>query len=351
VRGGLATSVVLHAAILGWALFTIQAQRELPVAAPEPIAVDLVNSSELTRLRQGERSAKQLKADAKEPPKEEPPAKQEAPKPTQATAAAPPEPPPPKEEAKKEEPKKEEPKEEPKKEAALAPPPPAAVPPVPAPDEQKKLDEILKEQERQAEEQKKAEEQKRLEEEKKQAELKKQQEAKKKREAELKKKREEEKKRKAAEAKKRFDAERISALLNKMPDKGAARPSVPLDQQAKGIKGPVLGAPEGRDKQISASEIAILAQIIRSCVQSKWNVMGGGEGAQHTVVKLRLRFNADGTLATAPVVMNPQSTTTFLAISDSAIRAAEACQPYSLPPARYEVWKDIVLNFDPRDMF
>ena len=114
----------------------------------------------------------------------------------------------------------------------------------------------------------------------------------------------------------------------------------------------MLGAPEGRDKQLSASEIAILAQIIRSCVQSKWNVLGGGEGAQQTVVKLRLRFNAGRhAWRAAPVVMNPQIDADFLAVSDSAIRAAEACQPYPLPPAKYEVWKDIVLNFDPRDMF
>jgi colicin import membrane protein len=332
VRGGLVTSVLLHAAILGWALFTIQAQRELRVAEPEPIAVDLVNASDLTKLRQGVRTAKQLEAEAKETKAE--PAKKEAPKPAPAAAAPPPPPPPPKEEAKK---------EEPPKEVAAVPPPPAAVPF--APEEQKKLDDMLKEQERQAEEQRRAEEAR------KQAELKKKQEdAKKKREAELKKKREEEKKRKEAEAKKNFDAEKIAALLNKTPDKGAPLPSSTPNEPTK-AKGPVLGAPEGRDRQISASEIAILVQIIRSCVQSKWNVMGGGEGAQHTVVKLRLRFNADGTLAGPPVVMNPQTTPTFLAISDSAIRAAEACQPYSLPPAKYEIWKDIVLNFDPRDMF
>ncbi len=72
MRGGLVTSVMLHAAILGWALFTIQAQRELRVAEPEPIAVDLVNASELTRLRQGARTAKQMEAEAKETPKAEP---------------------------------------------------------------------------------------------------------------------------------------------------------------------------------------------------------------------------------------------------------------------------------------
>ena len=55
MRGGLVTSVLLHAAILGWALFTIQAQRELRVAEPEPIAVDLVSASDHTKLRQGAR--------------------------------------------------------------------------------------------------------------------------------------------------------------------------------------------------------------------------------------------------------------------------------------------------------
>ena len=359
MRSGLATSVVLHAAILAWALFTIQAQRELRMAEPEPIVVDLVNASDLTRLRQGARDAKQLEAQPKEAPKTEP-TKKEAPKPAPVATAPPP---PPQAEAPKEEPKaepKEEPKEEPKKEVASAPPPaPAPVPPAPDPDEQKKLDELLKEQERQAEEQRKLEEQKkieeqrRLEEERKQAELKRKlEEEKRRKEAELKRKREEEKKRKEAEAKKKFDAEKIAALLNKVPDKGAPRPSVPLEEQAKALpKGPVLGAPEGRDRQVSASELAILAQRIRQCVQSKWNLLAGGESAQHTLVKIRLRFNPDGTLAAPPVIMNPQSTPYFLAVSDSAIRAAQACEPYSLPPDKYDLWKDIVLNFDPRDMF
>jgi colicin import membrane protein len=218
-------------------------------------------------------------------------------------------------------------------------------------EEKKKLEE---EKKRLEEETRKAEEKRRQEEEeRRQAELKKkQEEEKRRREAEAKKKREEEKRRKEAEAKKKFDAEKISALLNKMPDKGAPRPSVPLDEQAKALnKGPVLGAPEGRDQQLSASELAILAQIIKSCVQSKWNVLGGGESAQNTQVKLRLRFNPDGRLASEPQVMNPQNTPYFLAVRDSALRAVQACEPYSLPPAKYEFWKDIVLNFDPRDMF
>jgi colicin import membrane protein len=346
VRGGLATSVVLHAAILAWALVTIQAQRELRLA-DEPIPVGIMTESEVTRLRQGARNAKQLEAQPKEAPKAEP-SKKEAPKPTPAAAAPPPPPPPP----------KEEPKEEPKKEVASlpppapAPPPPAALPPAPAPDEQKKLDELLKEQERQAEEQKKIEEQKRLEEERRQAELKKKlEEEKRRKEAELKKKREDEKKRKEAEAKKKqFDAEKIAALLNKAPDKGSPPPSSAPTDPTK-AQGPVLGAPEGRDQVLSASEKALLVQIIRQCVQSKWNVLAGGESAQNVQIKMRLRFNPDGTLAAPPQITNPQSTPFFLAVSDSALRAVQACEPYSLPPAKYEAWKDIIMTFDPRDMF
>ena len=111
------------------------------------------------------------------------------------------------------------------------------------------------------------------------------------------------------------------------------------------------GTPDGRDRQLSASELAILVQIIKSCVQSKWSVMGGGEGAQSAQVKIRLRFNPDGRLASAPTIVNPQNTPYFLAVSDSALRAVQACEPFPLPTDKYDVWKDMILNFDPREMF
>jgi colicin import membrane protein len=390
VHFGLIISLCLHAALLGWAVLNIQTLAPLNVAEPEPVAVELVTPGEVTKLRLGSRTAKQLQAQPKESPRPDV-AKKEAPKPTPVAAAPPPpEPPPAKDEPKPEAakaelppPPPEPPKPEPAKPEPAKPEPdpvaeklaalePAPAPPVPALEEQlRQADELkkLEEEKRKIEEEKKRleEDKKKLEEElrraedkrrqeeeeRKQAEIKKKQEEEKRRkEAELRKKREEDKRRKEAEAKKAFDAEKISALLNKMPDKGAPRPSVPLDDQAKALnKGPVLGAPEGRDQQLSASELAILAQIIKSCVQAKWNVLGGGETAQSTPVKVRLRFNPDGTLAGEPQVMNPQNTPYFLAVRDSALRAVQACEPYSLPPAKYEFWKDIVLNFDPRDMF
>lgn len=360
MRGGLIGSVLLHAAVLGWALFTIQTQREIRMSEPEPLAVDLVNLSDLTKLRQGARNAKQLEAQPKESPKPDV-AKKEAPKPAPVATAPPPPPPPPEPPAVKEEPKPEPPKDPIADKIASAPPEPVPPPPVPVPDPQKKLEEMLKEQERLAEEQKKIEEQKRAEEQRRAEEERKRQEAedrkreeeKRKKEADARKKREELKKKREAEAKKKeFDAAKISALLNKIPDKGAPRPSVPLDEQAKNLpKGPVLGAPEGRDNQLSASERAVLQQIIRSCVGPKWTVLGGGADSQNLVVKIRVRFNPDGTLAAAPQIMNPENSPFFLAASESAMRAVQQCEPYPLPPAKYDVWKDTVLTLNPRDMF
>ena len=77
---GLVISVIVHAAILGWAFITIHSQRELRVPEPDPIITGLVSESELTKLKQGVRTAKQLEAVAKESPKADP-AKKEAAKP------------------------------------------------------------------------------------------------------------------------------------------------------------------------------------------------------------------------------------------------------------------------------
>ncbi|MDX2205801.1 MAG: hypothetical protein NW223_23825 [Hyphomicrobiaceae bacterium] len=364
MRGSLVVSVLLHSGLLASVLLTIRGSEPPRIPELEPMAVDLISQSDVTKLRQGARNAKQMEALAKETPKSEPsPKEAEKPKPTPAVAPPPPPPPPEAKEEVKPEPPEEKVASVPPPKPEPPPPPAAAPPPVPAPDEQKKLDDLVKAQEaeRQREEERKeqerkeqerkAEEHKKQEAAKKAAEAKKKAEEKKRREAALKKKKEEEeKKRKEAEAKSKNFGEDISALLNKMPDKGSpAPPSEFTAPNAK--KGPVLGAPEGRDRTLSASELAILAQIIKSCVQSKWNVMSGGEGAQSTSVKVRLRFNPDGRLAGAPIIQNPQSTPYFLALSDSALRAVQACEPYPLPADKYEVWKDIVLNFDPRDMY
>ena len=387
---GLVISVILHAAILGWALITIQSQRELRMPEPDPIITDLVTESELTKLRQGARTAKQLEAMAKESPKADI-AKKEAAKP-KPVAAAPLPPPPPEPPAPKADPIAE-------KLASAEPPPP----PPPAVDEKKKIeeqarlaqeqlkaeqqrraaeeelaleglrkaeeqrkaadeerkaddqrkaDELRKaEEQRRAEEQRQAEEKQRLDEQRKQADLKKKADDEKRRkEAAAKKKRDDEKKRQEAEAKqKQFDAEKIAALLNKVPNSSAPPPSSDPNEPTK-AKGPALGAPEGKDKQISASEIAMLKGRISSRLRGCWTVPSGGGGSDTPVVTLRWRLKPDGSLDGDPQVEQPRGDALFRIAAEAAVRAVRQCSPFDLPPDKYSTWRTITWEFDPSQM-
>ena len=375
---GLIISVLLHAAILGWALVSFRSQQQLRTPEPEPVAVGMIAPGEVTKVKLGSRTAKQPEAEAKESPKGEA-AKKEAPKAKVAAAAAPPPPPPP--------PPETAPEPIAQKLAEPPPPPTPATPPPPTPaevqkkleaekaaeklkaDEQRKIEEQKQAEEaaqraaeekkradeqKRAEEQRKAEEQKRAEEEKRrQAELKKKrEEEKKRREAALKKKREEEKKRQEAEAakKKQFDADKIAALLNKVPDAAPPPPSAPPDQPTK-AKGPALGAADGRDKQISASEAAMLNAIIGARLKPCWRPTSGGGGSDTPVVTLRWNLRPDGSLDGDPVVIErTRSDLLFQLAAEAAIRAVRECAPFPLPPDKYSVWKTITRDFDPSSM-
>ena len=353
---GLIVSILLHAAVLGWAFITIHTQRELRVAEPEAIITGLVSETDLTKLKQGARTAKQLEAMAKDVPKPDV-AKKDAARPKIVTA---PPPPPPAPQA--------DPIAEKLASAERVPPPPAAA------DEQKQLDAMLKEQalkeeQRRAEDQKHAEEQKRAEEERRQVEQKKkadeekrQKEAadrkrredeKKKRAAEIKRKQEAEEKRRQEEAKKKFDPDSIEkqlALLDRDPRKKNAAAATPQPENETKQKGPTLGAAEGRDKQISASEAAMLRARISSRLKVCWRLPSGGGGTDTPAVTLRWRMNPDGSVDGEPQVEQPRGDALFRIAAEAAVRAVRECSPFDLPADKYAAWRVITWEFDPSQM-
>jgi colicin import membrane protein len=379
VQLGLIISVGLHAALLGWALLTIHSQRDMRAHEPEPIITAIVTEGELTKLKQGVRAAKKLEAAARDVPKPDV-AKKDVAKPK--PAVVPPPPPP-------------EPKSDPiaEKLTAAEPPPP---PPPPAVDEQKQKEEVRKveekrlteekriadeklalerqrtaEEEKRAEDQRRAEEQKREEEERRQAEMKKKaDEEKRLKEAADKKKRDEERRKKLAEAKRKkeeeerrreaeakakakFDPDAIQkqlALLDKDPRKKSAPAATPPPEKETKDKGPTLGAPEGRDKQISASEIAVLKGRISQRLRACWRLPSAGGGSDTPVVTLRWRLKPDGSLDGDPQVEQPRGDALFRVAAEAALRAVRECSPFDLPPETYSTWKTITWEFDPSQM-
>ncbi len=349
MRAGLIFSMLVHSALLASVIFTIHTHQPLKFPEPTPMAVDILTPGDVTKLRQGSRTAKQMEAEAKETP-ETKTSKKEADKPKPVAANTPPPPPPPP--PPPDPPAKEEPKSDPIADKIASAPPPAEAPPPPvaAPEEKKKLEEIMKEEERR-EVERKAEEKRKADEAKKVADKKKADDAKKKKEAELKRKKEEERKRKEAEAKKKNFSEDMTALLNKIPDKGAPPP--PSESKSPNAKkGPVLGAPEGRDKQLSATErdmlISRITRRVEECYRPPVGAAAGIEGLRVTLI---FDLRPDGTLAGPPKAVRTDGTRLTPAAAEAAERAVVGCQPYDLPKDKYEFWKGVELDFNPKGLF
>ncbi len=148
------------------------------------------------------------------------------------------------------------------------------------------------------------------------------------------------------QAKKRdFNPDKIAALLNKIPDAADDPKPVMPDDGTPPKK--VKGQTNGTEISMSVNEIDALRARIADC----WTPPPGGLGADQIVVKLRLKLNEDGTLVGYPTVANSGSPPFFQAAADSAVRAVYQCQPYELPKAKYALWRDMILNFDPSDMY
>jgi outer membrane biosynthesis protein TonB len=150
---------------------------------------------------------------------------------------------------------------------------------------------------------------------------------------------------KPAAKKRDFNADRIAALLNKIPDAAEeAKPVVPDDGTP---PRKVKGQSNGTEMTMSVNEIDALRARIADC----WTPPPGGLGADRIVIKLRLKLNEDGTLVGTPTIANSDSSPFFQAAADSAVRAVYQCQPYELPSEKYALWRDMILNFDPSDMY
>lgn len=100
---------------------------------------------------------------------------------------------------------------------------------------------------------------------------------------------------------------------------------------------------QGKDQGLSATAIAAFVQRIREC----WVIPPGAREGNITV-KVRIQMNQDGSIAGEPQVMNGPGDFLFDTTARSTVAAILGCQNYDfLPLDQYDVWKDLVLNFNP----
>ena len=100
---------------------------------------------------------------------------------------------------------------------------------------------------------------------------------------------------------------------------------------------------QGKDQALSATTIAAFVQKIREC----WVIPPGAREADITV-KVHILLNEDGSVAGEPEVMNGPGDFLFDTTARSTVAAILGCQNYDfLPKDQYDVWKDLVLKFNP----
>jgi outer membrane biosynthesis protein TonB len=100
---------------------------------------------------------------------------------------------------------------------------------------------------------------------------------------------------------------------------------------------------QGKDQALSATTISAFVQRIREC----WVIPPGAREGNITV-KVRIQLNQDGSVAGAPQIMNGPGDFLFDTTARSTVAAILSCADYDfLPQDQYDVWKELVLNFNP----
>lgn len=136
---------------------------------------------------------------------------------------------------------------------------------------------------------------------------------------------------------KQFNADEISALLDKRkPSGGGAKRST---QQAS------LGGDKDQGQKLSKSEQGALEAQLSNC----WTLPVGLEGSENFVAVIQFNLDASGKLDGRPTVEKSSGNRPF---DESAVRAVQKCDMAGLqvPAGKQDIWSDVRVTFDPREM-
>jgi colicin import membrane protein len=161
----------------------------------------------------------------------------------------------------------------------------------------------------------------------------------------------------AAEAKARRDAQLaaqfnpndISKLLN---SKEQAQSSGSTGREVNRVAS--LGTQTGTAQRMNPNMRSQLIGIIKEQLERCWVVPVALQGSQRPPVpSVRVALKQDGTLASQPSVINTSVDPLFRVAADSALTATRRCTPLRIPAQFapfYNDWRDVVVNFDARDV-
>ncbi len=103
----------------------------------------------------------------------------------------------------------------------------------------------------------------------------------------------------------------------------------------------------------SALEQNEMARAIQAQLRNCWRIDPGARGAADIVIEIKVLLNQDGSVRRVDIVdvVRMVQDGFFRSAAENAKRAINRCSPFQLPPRKYEIWRQLTLRFDPRQMF
>lgn len=150
---------------------------------------------------------------------------------------------------------------------------------------------------------------------------------------------------------KKYDPRQFEALLkNLAPQQATPAPDAPPQKVRTASARPSSQPRAPLGGQLTASELDMVRHQIARC----WNVPAGARDAKDLVVEIRAVVDPDGSVRQATIVDQGRlgSDPSFRAAAESARRAFfnPLCRPLHLPAEKYAIWKDLVVDFSPKDI-
>ena len=135
-----------------------------------------------------------------------------------------------------------------------------------------------------------------------------------------------------------FDQSKIAALLDKRDPSRQAVTGDTLNSNA------ALGLAHGKAADNSATWGAMFKEQVDRC----WKKPYGGIETQTAEAEFSVKLKRDGTLEAMPVPTSVPGTPFLRVYQESGLRAIIDCQPYKLPAAFFDEWKDFLPYFTER---
>jgi len=112
---------------------------------------------------------------------------------------------------------------------------------------------------------------------------------------------------------------------------------------------------QSQDSSINVSKLTLSEEdALKAQIFGCWSIPLGLPYNEDLLVRIKLKLKPDGTLIKSEILdharMNTPGQSFFKVLAESALRAIQLCQPLKVPTSGYERWKDLQLNFDPREM-